>query len=696
MVYNNDNEQTPYGLDPLTLEKLRAQGIDPQTYIESFGPGPATTVNSINPTDPSNVAEQVKPAQVAGAAAVADATKPAATVGAAAAAAAAAAAQQSQQPPGVDERVSNDPNKPTPVTEVKPIGAKEYMTGLLGGLDFKKEIHKKEAKNQSEGYLTQAEIETRAAEADRQALAQQQYLNQQYQQDQQVRQDKLMAQIDKEHAEVQDKVREQYNKKIDPERYWNSKSTGAKILAGIGMVLGGMGGGMTKTGRNPALEQINKAINDDIDAQKYEIDNNFKAISGLMSENKANREFKKDLINDMYNKDMHRLDWENKFRLAGLETVKIDLAAAANKTNSETVKNNALMAINEIEQKQNEIKYGWGQQIAAQQAAWAAAQQARIDKQGKEIIERVDALVKNEGVDPDQALDYVVRTGGKRYAEYIQSGRAPTSVYQNMALRKQVLEKDLPQLIGKKVSEGMTAEDAEKAAKAEILTTYPTLFGGYKGPVVPGKLPGGAAAAKDIGEIDGTLKAIDESLKDLDKGGVLHGITPAGSLSLSAKRSGPGTLIRAGAEFFGVAPDITLDPKKAEADQRTDFLLNEYIKKTTGAQLGKEGTWEGGNAAEANRLYRTFKGDGSEAGRREGLRLLRNRVQTERDAMTGKKTPVTSGVASSTTSTGAGGSSGSPTNSGQGGAPGSSSAGGSLPSFDPANHPTYKSSGKGQ
>lgn len=69
--------------------------------------------------------------------------------------------------------------------------------------------------------------------------------------------------------QTQDKVLSDayHNKKVDPDRYWNNKSTGSKIAASIGLILGGMGGALT--GRaNPALENINRAISNDIDAQR--------------------------------------------------------------------------------------------------------------------------------------------------------------------------------------------------------------------------------------------------------------------------------------------------------------------------------------------------------------------------------------------------------------------------------------------
>lgn len=54
---------------------------------------------------------------------------------------------------------------------------------------------------------------------------------------------------------------------IDPQKYWNSRNTGQKVLAGIGMFLSGIGSGLAG-GPNQAIGVINNAIDRDIDAQK--------------------------------------------------------------------------------------------------------------------------------------------------------------------------------------------------------------------------------------------------------------------------------------------------------------------------------------------------------------------------------------------------------------------------------------------
>jgi hypothetical protein len=57
------------------------------------------------------------------------------------------------------------------------------------------------------------------------------------------------------------------NGTIDPNRLWNNKSTGSKVLATIGLILGGAGA-HSYGGRNIAAEALDNAINKDIESQK--------------------------------------------------------------------------------------------------------------------------------------------------------------------------------------------------------------------------------------------------------------------------------------------------------------------------------------------------------------------------------------------------------------------------------------------
>ena len=70
-----------------------------------------------------------------------------------------------------------------------------------------------------------------------------------------------------EFKQKDEKLQKAFFNKIDPNRYWNDKSTGSKIASSIGLILSGLGSGLTHQ-PNMAYEMLQNAINRDIDSQK--------------------------------------------------------------------------------------------------------------------------------------------------------------------------------------------------------------------------------------------------------------------------------------------------------------------------------------------------------------------------------------------------------------------------------------------
>ncbi len=84
-------------------------------------------------------------------------------------------------------------------------------------------------------------------------------------------------------------VREYHNaiddyskQRIDPAQFWSTRSTGQKVSAVVGMVLGGIGSGLTGQ-PNQALAIIDRAIDRDIDAQRAEMGKKQNLVSILHS-----------------------------------------------------------------------------------------------------------------------------------------------------------------------------------------------------------------------------------------------------------------------------------------------------------------------------------------------------------------------------------------------------------------------------
>lgn len=81
---------------------------------------------------------------------------------------------------------------------------------------------------------------------------------------------KTPEQIHQEYKAKDDALMQHFmDSQVDPNRYWNSKSTGSKILSAIGLALSGLGAGAN--GKNLALDHIQKSIDNDIDAQKNDM-----------------------------------------------------------------------------------------------------------------------------------------------------------------------------------------------------------------------------------------------------------------------------------------------------------------------------------------------------------------------------------------------------------------------------------------
>lgn len=70
-------------------------------------------------------------------------------------------------------------------------------------------------------------------------------------------------------------------KHIDPDHYVKNMSTGDKIATGIGLILGGMGSGITGQD-NLAAKFLNTQINNDIESQKADMDNKKTLLSANM------------------------------------------------------------------------------------------------------------------------------------------------------------------------------------------------------------------------------------------------------------------------------------------------------------------------------------------------------------------------------------------------------------------------------
>jgi hypothetical protein len=76
---------------------------------------------------------------------------------------------------------------------------------------------------------------------------------------------------DKLMADIQSTTDAYKSAKVDPNHYFGTMSTGSKFATSLGILMGGIGGGMNGTNHNLALDVVNKAIDRDLEAQKFNI-----------------------------------------------------------------------------------------------------------------------------------------------------------------------------------------------------------------------------------------------------------------------------------------------------------------------------------------------------------------------------------------------------------------------------------------
>jgi hypothetical protein len=149
---------------------------------------------------------------------------------------------------------------------------------------------------------------------------------------------------------------------IDPNHYWNDKSTGGKIAASIGLILGGMAGGMNGTGHNPVMDVIQKAIDRDIDSQKA----NLQAKQNNLS-NQTN------LLGQMRQNFSSMRDAQTAAQMVSYKNVELQLQKVAAQYQGQEVGARAQQALGQLQQKQTELGMQLRMSLAQQQAIFGAS-----------------------------------------------------------------------------------------------------------------------------------------------------------------------------------------------------------------------------------------------------------------------------------------------------------------------------------
>ncbi len=130
------------------------------------------------------------------------------------------------------------------------------MSGFIGQMKANERLQETGIQHEAQARGRAAQEQTQALDTYSQSLKEHQTATQQH-----------FEALQREHDSI---VQDIQNSHIDPNRMWSNKSSGEKAGAILGMVLGGIGSGLTGQ-PNAALHVIQTQIDRDIDAQKMDI-----------------------------------------------------------------------------------------------------------------------------------------------------------------------------------------------------------------------------------------------------------------------------------------------------------------------------------------------------------------------------------------------------------------------------------------
>lgn len=271
------------------------------------------------------------------------------------------------------------------------------------------------------------------------------------------------------------------NNKQDPNRLWNSKSTGEKIGASIAIILGGIGAGLQgPNAKNMALEVINSAIDKDIDAQKSEMNK------------------KQTLLGEYFREsgDMKQAEAQTRMHMLAVNQARIAKTAAA--TNSPIMMERAKQAAAAIEvQKQQMLAT-----VAQNQAKNELVNRAESGG-NQDMTSVINTLAK---VDPKKATELRARyVPGVGMASTPEGGKAVRDMQASVGAVKEAVGK-----LKEIVKTPYKSLSLEKRAEADTIRN--SLVGALRVPIT------GPGAMND-GEREMLMKMIPDvtSFSTLDK-----------------------------------------------------------------------------------------------------------------------------------------------------------------------------------
>lgn len=171
--------------------------------------------------------------------------------------------------------------------------------------------------------------------------------------------------------------------KVESNRLWNEMGTGQKILAGLSIALGGYGGALTGKGDNRALDIINKAIDRDIEAQKFNIQQEMQGKQMKSQNLRDQMSSQGTILSSLRQKYGDDLQAESAMRQLAIQQTQLKLQQIASRTESKTVLENAKVLNAQLEREK---------QVYAQQLRSQVAQQALLRSLGTGAVDQISPV----------------------------------------------------------------------------------------------------------------------------------------------------------------------------------------------------------------------------------------------------------------------------------------------------------------
>lgn len=296
------------------------------------------------------------------------------------------AAQQAEPMPQVQAAPMPVPEKTYEVPQANPLTLQRSTnkvdpndpTGIVGAVNQQKTGLEQEANAQSQQARESIPVLQKQADEEKQLV------------------DTYQSHVKELNGKRQTLLEDYQKQHVNPDHYWEDKSLGGKVSSVIGLILGGIGGGLTGQ-ENPALKLLNMNIDRDMHAQRLNMDNKMSLLN-------LNRQ---DLQNEH--------DALSMTRVMKLDQVSQELKLAAARSADPLAKARALQAAGQLDMQAEPL---------INQMAVKRTQMSVMSNPNVEPEQKLQALLTMGSINPQQHAEAV-----KELADYRNVEKASADIF---------------------------------------------------------------------------------------------------------------------------------------------------------------------------------------------------------------------------------------------------------------------------